>query len=100
MTVIANFDQQKTQGKAKQLETYTGFHKPYNDLFWALAHAGIPFNQERQGVAQGTGGSQDFVVEHPIVLAGGNEKTQYERELRPPPSLSRNFSKLSPTTVH
>jgi hypothetical protein len=79
--------EQKAKGSGEALESIKGFARPYNDVWWALAHQGIPFNCERQGVAQGAGVLSDFVIQHPLVLAENMQITQYKSE-----SFSRHCS--------
>jgi len=58
---------------SKQLETIVGFHPVYNDMFWIVAHSIYPFNWAKHGINQGAAKSvKDFVVQHPLVLSGGN----------------------------
>ena len=60
------------------------FHPPYNDMFWAMAHVCMPFNLERHGIIAGCGKQGDYVLTHPIVMAEGEEHTQYKSKHCPP----------------
>jgi hypothetical protein len=67
---------------------FKGFHAPYNPLFWALVHIGMPFNLECPRVQQGKGrSSDDFVVQHPHVMADGENYQQYQSKPVPHPPV-------------
>ena len=65
-----------------KLQDVEGFISPYNDLFWALAHYGLPFNFCQANVAQhGATKCDDFVVKHPVFIADGKDLDHYESKI-------------------
>ena len=69
---------QRNKGNVKKVDTYKGFHTPYNGLWWAAVHTGIPFNFMFQGVPQGGGVVDQIVCQHPLAIAEGLKCAQYK----------------------
>ena len=89
LSLLSTYKQQKNAGNKKQLEEYDGYVKPYNELFWVMAHTGIPFNLEYHGVHHGSGRATDFVLQHPLVEAGDETPDQYKCTCSNSPSLPK-----------